>query len=644
MPISENKKFDKKVKKFKNFTKRTPMFHAKKDARKSDECRENLDKSEWKQPEAPFQLLNADGTPLNLNLSDSESEENAKVAAGIANREIKKGGAKEILEEHKSSSQEVVSEKENSSNLGQYTSDKEGSSKESNDFKGERSETVEVDNNAFDDIVCEHIINGLDEKGFSEMIYKDCDELTDMSDFIKYLQLEDLIRSYPLLTASSVSSRIQKILYCRERRTVPFSLLTKNNRDLSANAKIKALKEKKENTIEKARNELNRVTETNVQEVIAALLALKVEKISEMKEIAACFFEKCVKEKLYQGVYIQIIASLKKAWRCIEEAQYTDKSQTCFFGTILTLVMNQLTTRQDWANSFQVPQNLDAVQAEQFIEDAEAERLKLKGNYIGAVNLIVKLYTLNVIGPSNVIALIEHLTLEATAENIESLVIVAVSLSLKFIQNEKQHIVKKMEKYFLFSRPTASLRIKFMIEKALEVIASAFAATSDNTSVFASMCDDESIFDQPPKTPFEVANEYMLKISAEVNFDIEKNDNSDLQSQVSKYLANCDNDSFFLAFFIESISNYRKFDAFRDLFISSLHPLVKNIGKILLELKAELPMLEMDFPCTAQKYAELLCYLRASNIINNSFFKSLQNKNFNKLIDHLSNELKIILD
>lgn len=332
-----------------------------------------------------FQLTNADGTPLTICMSDSESEEEIKVEKRVSKKVIKKEIKKEIKGEIKKEIRNEVKEEIRNEDVKNEV--KEEIKKEiKNEVKEEirKDEEIVVDNTenviVVDDVsnikdtplVIENdVVNTekvLDNDIMPNITAVPIIETTDklhinsnidlftscnLSDFDKFMKIEALIKEFPVADNVSVKARVEEMLAVRERNEVQLKLIMKKKSN-AINDKIKALKEKKDTIIEKIRTDLNRVTSENESEVVKSLSNIKVEKVDDMKEIAAFMFEKAINESVYLKTYTSMIGKLKKSWKTTEELSMSDKTQTCFFGTILRYMVTKIKTPVNWGTQIDI--------------------------------------------------------------------------------------------------------------------------------------------------------------------------------------------------------------------------------------------------------------------------------------------------
>ncbi len=635
--------------------------------------------SEKEKPAMKFQLVNADGTPLTISISDSESEEltgksdnsneNDKEEKKQVNKEEKKQIDENEKEEKKQADKKILQKNLSEKLIGKklidkkeekYINDKKNNQKsidrndisKLNDKKNAEKPTnrndisksndkkkgdklidkndcndfnnKDIQKKLIDQEICNRIMNDQD---YTDLLFCESDDLQDITEFRRFLQLNMLLKMLPDITDEYVKETVDGILSCKERKAVIINFIQKNNIMACAAEKLKMIKEKKESQIERARNELNRVTSGNVQHVIRNLLAIRVQKVDDMKEIASCFFDKSIKEVVYQEVYIQILNALKKTWKSVEEEQMVNKSQTCFFGWFLRLGIEKLKSKQNWSKR----PNSASTQAEE--DDLEAERLKAKKHYIGTINLFIKLYELNIIGPSNIISVIDHLCEVPTPENLESIALISTSLGIKFASNDRFSVIKKMQAYLTKNQISPTTRLGFIIENALESIKNALKGTAkpiENNNVFAGLKTVEECVPSQQKPPRSIqtkeadVSEKIFAISKKVSPKIFDNDYTTITKEILESISAFGSDAIFLEFFKEITSNYHKSEALIHFFLNHLVTYAPSLFPLLIKLKEDIPSIEIDFPFAKKNYATFISKLSNEKLISNSEYDNLK--------------------
>ncbi|KAI4292020.1 hypothetical protein PAPHI01_1294 [Pancytospora philotis] len=542
----------------------------------------------------PFLLCNADGTPIMAGF-DSDSEEESRETLQSAEAETSKETAPST----------------------------ETEASEPGDALAEAPEALS-----------EQDVPATDSEEAQEAI----------DEFSRFMLIERLIEAFPAVCDSTVKARIAEILGNGKRTRIDFNLILKRKDGASVSEKMRALKEKKDTTMERVRAEFNRVTEDNMESVVNNLLAIKVKKVEEMKEVAMFVFEKAISEPVYLKLYIVVIRHLKKVWRSVEEESGSSK-QTCFFGTLLRAIINKIASKHRWSKETEA-EDLRGTRAEieQQLEELETSRLFKKRQALGAVQLLLSLYDMNVIGPTNLVDVIENLTSAAnTPENVEMIANIVKSTTLKLVENKKEDVVMKMINFLKTNDKKHGARIDFIIDSAVSHAKQScpLLKTQRNGNTFASLMEDEpEEFESVEPTEEEIANDFVMELSRRISRDYDEKEMPKLAGSAKEFLAAHDNAAFFLAYFIELISNPKTGSVLSDIFFAHLSALPADLPASLRSLKAELGMLTIDFPVAGTRYAEFICFLRGADLIDAGLFDCLKSNEFGKKTEQLHNKWK----
>lgn len=448
-----------------------------------------------------------------------------------------------------------------------------------------------------------------------------------LPDFVKFMQIEKLIREFPPLDLGKVEKSIEHILGLKQRTPVDLKFIFAKG-ESSYVDKISSLKNKVDSSLEKVRFEFNRVTESTKMSVLQTLLKTRVDTIDEMKEISAFVFEKIITEPLFFDIYVWLVSELKKSWKCEEEKALANKTQTCFFGSLLTLAAKKIDSRHTWGTQVDVSslQALDREDLEMQIEQFECERIARKRQALGAVDFFVSLYCNNITGPANVGIMISKLASSGSYENVEMLCHVFAPLSTKLAACGKHEMLGTVVEFLRKHEKSHDMRLEFMVKSALKSVASSKPAPRQNT--FAAMVDVETKPVQKPE--LELVQEYIQRVSMSLELTSDEDDIKDIGDRIYKEMDRYTNSVFFAAYFTEMITNYKTNEKMLGILLSKLLPKAVSLKESLCAVKDEMGMLSIDFPISTKKYAELLCVLRGDNHISPEDLSILKTKEFLK--------------
>jgi translation initiation factor 4G len=229
-------------------------------------------------------------------------------------------------------------------------------------------------------------------------------------------------------------------------------------------------KPREDTCIELARLELNRLTAKNLYLVVSNIKAIKISKISEMKEIAGILFKKAVSEPTFVKHYACLVHDLKKDWKS-EEERTKGVNQTVFFGTILTLTLNALENKEKWQTDFKHRDNMTFEERKVYegqLEEAEIERYKKKRATLGTIEFLSCLYSLNVISYKHINSCIQTLSVSDDMENVEVLCNFLLSVGEKLVISGKEGVISSACQGLAGKRNDYEARIRFLIERVLE--------------------------------------------------------------------------------------------------------------------------------------------------------------------------------
>lgn len=578
-----------------------------------------------------FQLCNMDGTPLIVDQPQSES---------LMSEEVE-----QILNQDESPEQ---NKKEKEINLNENIES-------------------EVQKNETEKLVVETCLSNHDES--SNVDLDSNSEFMSTSEFKQFMEVEKLIIQFPPLGINDIKLKIESLLSVTEREPVLINFVFPKSENTMAD-RLKALKEKEDTPIQRVRNEFNRVTEGNRQEVIKILKQVRVSTISEMQEIAGFVLEKAISEELYLETYSFIIGELKREWRCEEEKALKERKQTCFFGTLLRFLLTRLKAKQTWATELDISsvKSTDRADLERKIEDYETDRLKRKKMALGSIGFIVSLYITNVIGPSNVIAVCDSLRSVDSAENVEMACKLLESVCAKFSENGKSGIIEDLYNYLSRNLRNHGIRMEYVIESAMKK-ASHYVrqrgkgfgdskVSSEPKNTYAEMINDESEGEE------EKIREYVYSVTRRIQgvikevFAGEGFTGGDLQSEkilresdeygelikdIKAYLKSKGKESnrlFFTAYIMELVTNPKAIEGLRIMLISDLVKEASDFIGSIQEVKSEYAMLRIDFPKAPRYFSELLGFLRGAEILNSEELERFKPQGFPQLASDLMRRWK----
>lgn len=466
------------------------------------------------------------------------------------------------------------------------------------------------------------------------------------SEYIRFMQIEKLIREFPPVDLDILSDQISELLRTKERTPMEMKFCFAKGEETYLE-KIKNMKAKVDTDIEKVRIEFNRATATNISSVIENLMKIRIERVNEMKEIAAFVFEKVISEPVFVNVYIKIIGELYKTWTCDEEKKLKDvKKQSCFYGTLLTLAFKKFETQHSWFA--QVDESILSStngDIDDKIEEHFSERLIRRQHALGTVNFVGLLYVNNITGVQNVINMVDKLTATFSPENIIMICTLFSTAGHKLMSNNRQDTLRNMLEYLKTHSKCEDLRLQVEIDKTfknnaeLMVVLRPVGGTQRANS-FASLRVEESKQPVVQKTDEEALEEYIIDLSATVGSISDPDDLMDLGDRVFKDMDKFGNQKFLKAYFIETITNHKICPKFRRLFVERLFKKAVKLSEALLEVKDDMPMLAIDFPCSNRNFSELLCYFKAGELLNGEEFAALRPDEFLKRAGSLLKEWK----
>jgi len=604
-----------------------------------------------------FVLTKDDGTPLEVDSTDSENSssfskeietpKNAKDLESILSGLSLKTSSVQELE------MEIEDQGYSQSKSSDDTSSKEKLVESPISKKSRNSEEVSVPSPIVEEISTSSNWDYQNESSDEESL----------SDFVKFMQIERLCREFPNKEidwadhAEKIKVKVYDILKIKDRSEIDVKFVFSKVNESSVAEKIDALKSKTSSSLEKIRFHFNRVADSNKISVLQAILKVKVDKIDEMREIAAFVFEKIITEPLYFNNYVWMVSELKKSgWKCEEEKSMTDVSQTCFFGTILTLADKKIKSKHTWGTP-EDPSTMkcaDREELESKIEQSECSRNIRKNQSFGAIDYFVSLYCNNVIGFANINSIIKSLVSVSSYENFELLCHIFKPLSQKLLATGREQQCNIIIDYLKKNYKSYDLRLEFLFESTLESFnlktspKQAFASTN----TFAKFAEEEESQTKAVKKPeSEIIQDYISDVKKAMDLTSDPDDILDIGEKVYKEMDKFNNTLFLQIYFTEMIINSKTYEKFLNVFLEKLAPKAINLRESLNVLKNDLIILSLDFPISSKKYSELLIHLRIGNFINAEAFETLKSGEFlkkgsdllKKMKDSKDDRLKLVL-
>ncbi|WUR03387.1 eukaryotic translation initiation factor 4G (Eif4g) [Vairimorpha necatrix] len=300
---------------------------------------------EEKKDTKKYVLCKPDGTPISLedlsDVSDDSSEELDTEKSQDENKkdEIKQDEIKKDEIKKDEIKQDETKQDENQDKQKLDVKQNEEQDKQKLDEKqNENQEQVKLDEKQNEDkmnkIKC-HTCEGINVK--------------------REKLLNDLLESYKkpapyVFVPSSIPQikySVSDIMSCKEITPFSLKLLVKNTVKVPVN--YKDFKLNKETILEKANFELNKLTNTNIKKIINNLRSLDLQTIEQSKFIGNLIVFKAINEPQYCTQYAMVVGALKKDFKSKEE-KHLFKSQTAFFGTVLTSSMKILEEKIETRN------------------------------------------------------------------------------------------------------------------------------------------------------------------------------------------------------------------------------------------------------------------------------------------------------
>lgn len=459
----------------------------------------------------------------------------------------------------------------------------------------------------------------------------------DLPVFDKFVLFEKLLNEFPKANSNTIKEKVISILNMTERTPVDITFCFSKGDTTKISDKINKLKTKTSTSMEKVRLEFNRVTSSNVPSVISNLMAIKVEKNEEMKEISNFVFEKVISDPVFFDCYMTIIASLYKTWQS-EEEKLNPKSQTCFFGSMLSLAHRKILSNHEWFE--QIDQldlsSIDPEDLDDKIEENFAERTRKRTNILGTIEFVCEIYIRNFVGPNGILETIDRLISSNAPENIIMVCKIFTKVSQKFYTAKRTAELEKIVSYLKKNLKTDNIRLQIEIENTLAsnpLAMTVKSSTVQKKNSFSNMMVDS----EPSKSDDEILNEYIMERSKAL-MATHEDDIGELQDLIVKDIDRFDNMKFLNAFVTEMITNFKNYQKMKDILLGKLLPKAIKLVDALLQIKENLGFLVLDAPVAMKNYSELLCYLRSKNVVDEDEFNRLKTTEFIKTAGSLLRE------
>lgn len=480
------------------------------------------------------------------------------------------------------------------------------------------------------------------------------DELS--SEFIKFMEIEQLLREFPhhekeSLTVAQIKGLVNEIYRNTERTELPIRFLTAKTQLKESKDKMDEFKNKVYSPVETMKYNLNRVTKDNKESVLRDITDIKVTTVAEMQDISALMLEKIITEPVYLDVYIWLIGQLRSDWKCIEEKESKEqKPQSCFFGKLLSMAMTKVKTPHNWGiktdiGSLKATSRADL---EEQIEEIEMSRNKKKRQVIASLSLFVKFYCLKIIGFANVKSILEYLLPSSSEEHVEMLSHVYKDLH-RCMSETHPDLLDKVTAYLSGNMKKYGIRIELLVEGVLPTVSKGIRPTKSTNSFASLMEEDLSSSGSKGIRPAKSNNSFASLMEVE-----EASSSADSDAPIIEYIQKCSAavelisfddeileygagivasipsypiDVFMLQYIIEMTTNHKVAFKFMKMAVEAIS--VEFIFyEHLLKFKDELNMYSMDFPRCSKFYCEFIIRLRLAGRLTKEEFETLKPNDF----------------
>lgn len=212
--------------------------------------------------------------------------------------------------------------------------------------------------------------------------------------------------------------------------------------------------------LNKFRSILNRITWSNISEMVKNILDIEVPTVAEIEEMAEILYFKYVYEKVFARVYMNIIPRLKDCFVSAEERREGRVKRTAFFSRFITICLKGTKLPRQWILC-------TAGMTEDEIEDRICETQKVKEQVMGSIELIGGLYIEGFTSSKGVQKVFENLSRYERDEDVEAMCHLLNTVGVAFISKKDSKFLKTIV-LSLKKAPCTTKRIEFMREAALE--------------------------------------------------------------------------------------------------------------------------------------------------------------------------------
>ncbi len=418
------------------------------------------------------------------------------------------------------------------------------------------------------------------------------DEQTDqLGDLDKFLLIEYLCMEYQSINSDFIEQKTNFILNeMKSRYKVDLKLV------LMKPGEAYFIDDNKKTSIEEIKIHLNKVTIDTCDYFCHEILKIKVATIEEMKKIAQFFFSKAISESCFLETYVKMILKLKKIFLC-EEEKSMGFEQTCFYGTLLKLMMQRIKEEHSFNKDTVVSKaNKSVGQIENEIERKELERKGVKNDTIGAVNLCMALYNNKVTGSKNISTMVDYLMNNLSSENLELLTKV-VERGKKTLKLSNPELFDSVVSFLVKNRASFGSRLEVVIEKSLSMekkTAGSDSAPVDNGPVLDDIMDDVILGVKRCHDPMDL---------------------EDFSTSVLNSMRKFDKVDFWFEYFRRTVnSNTILSRKLVEMYVLFLHTNEMNseMPKIISKIMGELN--EKEFPMCKKQFPEVMTYLKGEKI------------------------------
>lgn len=459
--------------------------------------------------------------------------------------------------------------------------------------------------------------------------------------FDSFLLAEHLERNLPIRVDNEYLKNEVTSALDKDKKEVKMNFIIAK-RDKTYQEKLQEIKNKKHSVLEDAKLLFNKVTLDKVMMFTKDVKELKFETVEEMKELASFVFGKVISEKAFMETYTKMISFLKKDFKC-EEEKTMNKEQTCFFGTLLKLMMRKIKENHTFNKSTVVDKTgKKEAEIEAEIEIAELTRKTKRNQALGAVSFCVALYTNQVTGVTNIKTVLEMLTSKKSGESVE-LVCEILNLSGDKLVMKHRELVKYALDY-VKSNNEFGPRIEIAVENTEKNIEKIIVATQNmagvsNGNSFANMMVNKSC--ETVAKPKEVSQEEKIilffeqEILSSITACHDLYDLDDFKDVIYNGWKQFDKDAFMFQYFVFCTTEHKAGKKLCDMYSMILKDEFTNVFDILQKVKKDLSMHYIDYPTSKIQYPVMLCHVRSTENISQEQFKELQVPDYKEKVKDL---------